>query len=168
MKKVYLDCDGVILDTINTSYQMIKKMSLTTEDEIRGFYRSISWEQLIFESGEIDNAISKIKELSSYFDISILTHVNSENEERVKLKYFGDKLPGINVIPVPRVIEKADFIEPNGAILVDDFLPNLEYWEKKGGIPVKFSNSDKECPYVKITDLLQLKEINFRSKGRIK
>lgn len=168
MKKVYLDCDGVILDTISKSYQMIKAMSLTTEDEIRGFYRSISWEQLIIESGEIDNATSKIKELSNYFDISILTHVNSENEERVKLKYFSEKLPGIAVIPVPRRIEKADFIEPNGAILVDDFLPNLEYWEKKGGIPVKFSNSEKECPYVKITDLLQLKDIDFRSKERIK
>ena len=108
------------------------------------------------------------RNLSNYFDISILTQVNSESEERVKLKYFGENLPGISVIPVPRKIEKADFIEPNGAILVDDFLPNLEYWEKKGGIPVKFSNSGKECPYIKITDLLQLKDIDFRSKERIK
>lgn len=168
MKKLYLDCDGVILDTISRSYEMIKEMSLTTEDEIRGFYRNISWEQLIVESGEIDNAISKIKELSYYFDISILTHVNSDNEEKVKLEYFDKRLPGIMVIPVPRMIEKADYIEPNGAILVDDFLPNLEYWEKKGGIPVKFSDSDKECPYTKITDLLQLKNIDFRSKERIK
>lgn len=168
MKKLYLDCDGVILDTINRSYQIIEEMGLTTEDERRKFYRNVSWEKLILESGEIDNAISKIKVLSNYFDISILTHVNSKSEEEVKLKYFEEHLPGIDVIPVPRMIEKADFTHPNGAILVDDFMPNLEYWEKKGGIPVKFSDSDKECKYIKVTDLLQLINIEFRSKERIK
>lgn len=168
MIKLYLDCDGVILDTINRSYQMIKEAGITDEMEVRKFYSSISWEKLIRESGEIDNSISKIKELVKYFDVEILTHVNSDNEAMVKKKYFAGVLPGVNVITVPKNIAKADFVDPEGAILVDDFSPNLEYWEEKGGISVKFSDSGKECPYIVITDLLQLLDIEFKNKIKVK
>lgn len=168
MIKLYLDCDGVILDTINRSYQMIKEAGITDEMEVRKFYSSISWEKLIRESGEIDNSISKIKELVKYFDVEILTHVNSDNEAMVKKKYFAGVLPGVNVITVPKNIAKADFVDPEGAILVDDFSPNLEYWEEKGGISVKFSDSGKECPYIIITDLLQLLDIEFKNKIKVK
>ena len=34
MTKLYLDCDGVILDTINMSYKMIKNKGLTNEKDI--------------------------------------------------------------------------------------------------------------------------------------
>ena len=63
MKKLYLDCDGVILDTINKSYEMIKSKNLQSEEDIRSFYRDLDWEELIILSGEIDDAISKIKKL---------------------------------------------------------------------------------------------------------
>ena len=159
MKKLYLDCDGVILDTINKSYEMLKEMSIFDDNEVQNFYRNLSWDKLIEDSGEIDNAISKIKELTKYFDVSILTHVNSINEEEAKIKYFGNVIPEVMVISVPKTTQKADMVDTTSAILVDDFLPNLEYWEEKGGIPVKFSDSDKECPYTKITDLLELIDI---------
>jgi len=168
MQKLYLDCDGVILDTINKSYQMIKEMGITGETEVRKFYNTISWERLIIDSGEINNSISKIKELSKYFDIEILTHVYTDDEADAKVRYFASVLPGINVITVPKTIAKADYVDPEGAILVDDFSPNLEYWEEKGGISVKFSDSGKECSYIIITDLLQLLEINFKDKIRVK
>lgn len=164
MKKLYLDCDGVILDTINKSYEMLKEMAISNEAEVQNFYRNLSWDKLIKDSGEIDNAISKIKELTKYFDVSILTHVNSVNEKEAKIKYFNEVLPGIEVISVPKTMQKADMVDPTDAILVDDFLPNLEYWEEKGGIPIKFSDSDKECPYTKITDLLELIDIFCKEK----
>ncbi len=163
-RKLYLDCDGVILDTIKKSYEIIQDKKLTTDDEIRLFYENINWRELIIISGEIDNSIFKIKVLSEHFDIEILTHVNSDNEIKAKLEYFKKELPDINVIPVPKSIDKCDKINPNGAILVDDFLTNLEKWKNKGGIPIKFSDTGKECEFTTITDLLQLLEIDFDNK----
>ena len=63
MQKLYLDCDGVILDTINYTYQIIKERGIS-EDKIDDFYKNLSWETLIEEAGEINNSIEKIKELS--------------------------------------------------------------------------------------------------------
>ena len=163
-RKLYLDCDGVILDTIKKSYEIIENQNLTTEDEIHVFYKNINWEELIIISGEIDNSISKIRQLSSQFDIEILTHVNSENEAKAKFTYFAKELPDINVIPVPKSIDKCDMIHPNGAILVDDFIHNLEKWKEKGGIPIKFSDSGKECDFITITDLMELLDIDFENK----
>lgn len=160
MQKIYLDCDGVILDTINKSSKMLKQQSLTTEEEVRAFYCNICWEKLIIESGEINNAINKIKKLMKHFDITILTHVNSEKEVQSKLKYFNKELPNINVITVPKTIEKADYVNPVNIVLVDDSSSNLEYWKKKGGIPIKFSDSDEEEQYIVINDLLELLNLN--------
>lgn len=159
MQKLYLDCDGVILDTINMTYKMLRDKNITEYSEIEEFYRNVNWDVLIIESGEIDNSIDKIKKLINYFDVEILTHVNSEGEVIAKLNYFNKVLPEVNVITVPKEIKKADFMSPNGAILVDDYLPNLEYWYEKGGIPIKFSDSGKDCKYEVITDLLDLLKI---------
>lgn len=168
MKKLYLDCDGVILDTINKSYQMLKEEGITGETEVRKFYSNINWEKLIEDSGEINNGVSKIKELTKYFDVEILTHVNSENEAKVKVEYFAKVLPGIKVITVPKEINKADYVEPTNCILVDDFAPNLDYWQKKSGIPVKFSDSGKEYDYLAISDLLELINLFVKKKIKIK
>mgnify|MGYP003178254337 CR=1 FL=1 len=133
MTKLYLDCDGVILDTINMSYKMIKNKGLTNEKDIE-----------------------KIKELTKVYDVEILTHVNSDGEIIAKLNYFKEVLPEVKVIAVPKEIKKADVVDPKGNILVDDFLGNLDYWHEKGGISIKFSDSGKKCIYQTITDLSEL------------
>lgn len=156
MTKLYLDCDGVILDTINMSYKMIKNKGLTNEKDIEHFYKNLSWEELIIEAGEINNSIEKIKELTKVYDVEILTHVNSDGEIIAKLNYFKEVLPEVKVIAVPKEIKKADAVDPKGNILVDDFLGNLDYWHEKGGISIKFSDSGEECIYQTITDLSEL------------
>ena len=94
--KLYLDCDGVILDTINMSYKMIKNKGLTNEKDIEHFYKNLSWEELIIEAGgEINNSIEKIKELTKVYDVEILTHVNSDGEIIAKLNYFKEVLPEV-------------------------------------------------------------------------
>ena len=165
--KLYLDCDGVILDTINFTYKMIKERGIS-EDKIDDFFKNLSWENLIEEAGEINNSIEKIKELSKYFDVEILTHVNSEEEIREKFKYFTKVLPDIKLNVVPKIIKKGDIVNVKGAIIVDDFMPNLEYWYEMGGIPIKFSDTNKECKFTKINDLLELLEIDFLNKVKIK
>lgn len=156
MTKLYLDCDGVILDTINMSYKMLKEKGIEREEEKKDFYRNLSWEELIIEAGEINNSIEKIKELTKVYDVEILTHVISEGEIIAKENYFKEVLPEVKVIAVPKEIRKADAVDPKGNILVDDFLGNLDYWYEKGGISIKFSDSGKECIYQTITDLSEL------------
>ncbi len=167
MLKLYLDCDGVILDTINKSYDYFDKHGIKFEDQnaIRKYYQDLDWNKFIIEAGEIDNSISKIKEIiaSNLYEVNILTHVNSDNEIEAKKKYFSKHLPGVNIIGVPKGIKKTDYIEAKGNILVDDYLGNLDDWYQKGGIPVKFSNRNKECRYTKITDLRDL--INLKIKN---
>ena len=119
MTKLYLDCDGVILDTINMSYKMIKNKGLTNEKDIEHFYKNLSWEELIIEAGEINNSIEKIKELTKVYDVEILTHVNSDGEIIAKLNYFKEVLPEVKVIAVPKEIRKADAVDPKGNILID-------------------------------------------------
>lgn len=159
MTKLYLDCDGVILDTINMSYKMLKEKGIEREEEKEDFYRNLSWEELIIEAGEINNATDKIKKLTEIYDVAILTHVISEGEIIAKENYFKAVLPNVKVISVPKGTKKADAVDPKGTILVDDFLPNLDYWHEKGGISIKFSDSGKECIYQTITDLSELLEL---------
>jgi len=168
MQKLYIDCDGVILDTINKSYQMLKEANITTESEVSKFYNSIDWNNLIEISGQINDSINKIKELTKYFDVEILTHVYSEHEANAKKEYFDKVLKGINVIAVPKTIKKADFVNPTGCILVDDYSSNLMYWEEKGGISVKFSDHEENCPYAVISDLLELIELYVKNKIKVK
>ena len=164
MKKLYLDCDGVILDTINKGYSKIK--GALTDEEKSIFFKNLDWDEFIIESGEIDNAIEKIKILCNYFDVAILTHVNSEKEAISKIKYFSISLPDVKVLTVPKEIKKADFVSPDGAILVDDYMPNLEYWYQMGGVPVKFSSTNKECKFMKVTNLLELLDLPLEGKRK--
>lgn len=167
MQKLYLDCDGVILNTINTSYRILKEKGIKDEDEVRKFYFNLDWYNLIIKSGEINDSIVKIKELLSLYDISILTHVNSDNEVAAKKKYFDEVLPGVEVITVKKRIAKADYVNPQGAILVDDFTPNLDYWNQKGGISIKFSDNGNSSKYPTISDLSELANIKMKTKLKI-
>ena len=48
---------------------------------------------------------------------------------------------------------KCDIVDCKNTILVDDYTRNLELWENKGGIPIKFSTTDKIYPYISINNL---------------
>lgn len=165
MIKLYLDCDGVILDTIDPAYEQIKKSGKElNEESVMNYYQNLNWYNFILEVGDIKNALEKIKLLllSECFDIKILTHVHSDVEKEAKIKYFSEVLPNVPVITVPKSIAKADYVDATGAILVDDFTPNLDYWYEKGGIPIKFSSRNNRSKYTKITDLEDL--INIKEK----
>lgn len=159
MKKLYLYCDGVILDTINPVYEeIIANGKELNEENVINYYQNIDWYEFILRVGDINNAIEKIKKIiaSGEYDVKILTHVHSEKESKGKIKYFREVLPEIEIITVPKSIKKADFVDAKDAILVDDYTPNLDYWYEKGGIPIKFSSKNKRSKYSKITDLEEL------------
>lgn len=155
MIKLYLDFDGVILDTITVTYRIISDKKIITEEEKRAFYSNLDWNYLLKTTPQINDSIDCIKKIiaTNLFDVKILTHITSEAEGIEKRKFIKDLIPELEVITVLRGTEKCDAVDPTDAILIDDYLFNLELWEKKGGIAVKFSDSGKISPYLTIKKL---------------
>ena len=66
MKNLYIDFDGVILDTITPVYNLAKKLNLdvkTQTKEVGLLYSKIDWEELINESPALSDSIDNIKKL---------------------------------------------------------------------------------------------------------
>ena len=163
MKNLYIDFDGVIMDTINKTYQMMDEENIDKSDneEVRKFYENIDWKRLLVEAGEINGAIEKVKKLndSKKFNVSILTHVNSLDEAIEKVKFIRKFYDDITVIPVPKAISKTKMVHTKDAILVDDYTSNLVEWKSEGGIGVKFSIKPKKSHFVVIDDLDKIFEL---------
>ena len=137
---LYIDFDGVILDTVSPMYEEINKKELSKE-ELTSFFEKYPWQNIIKDEYIINDAINKIRKIidTDKFNLAILTHVNSLNEAVLKVKYLRKYFKDITIIPCPKAISKTKMIHTKGAILVDDYAGNLREWEKEGGIPVRFS-----------------------------
>ncbi len=159
---LYIDFDGVILDTITPSYNDIKKLGKKlTEQETREFYANYPWEKVITDEYIINNSIEALKKIinSGKFEVSILTHVNSLNEAVIKIKYIRKYFKDITIIPCPKTISKTKMIHTAGAILIDDYTGNLKEWQKELGVAVKFSKDLKESDFPVINDLSKIIEM---------
>ena len=157
--KLYIDFDGVILDSIEVSYKLIEESGIALVDEnyglIQEYYQKLDWNELLKLCSPINNSIDHLKKLmeSNLYDICILTHVYKEEEIREKQKFIDENIPGINVIYVNKKDNKCDVVDCQSAILVDDFMGNLDLWEEKGGIPIKFSTTGKSYKCMSIDNL---------------
>ena len=71
--KLYLDFDGVILDTAEIADKKMIDLNLTEIDEIDNYYKNIDWYLLMKEAKQINNSLSNIKKLidSNLYDIEI-------------------------------------------------------------------------------------------------
>lgn len=169
MKNLYIDFDGVIMNTIEITYEELKKLNLDSDnledqEKIRNFYASIDWNELLNKKASIINdAIKCIKKLidSEQFNIAILSHVNSLDEAIEKVKYIRKHFKDITFIPVPRDIEKTEMVHVEDAILIDDYAGNLEAWKKAGGVAIKFSTKLNGKGFVVIDRLDQILELSY-------
>ena len=164
MKNLYIDFDGVILDTITPVYNLAKKLNIdvkTQTKEVGLLFSKIDWGTLIEESVELSNSINSIKKLkdSKKFNISILTHIGSLKEAEAKIKFINNIFDDLTIIPVPKSCSKAMMTQTKDAILVDDYSGNLKEWESSGGIGVKFSKEKEESDFISITALDELIDI---------
>ena len=166
MKNLYIDFDGVILDTITPVYNLAKKLNLdvkTQTKEVGLLYSKIDWEELINESPALSDSIDNIKKLkaSKKFNISILTHVNSLKEAAAKIRFINGLFNDLTIIPVPKSCSKTMMTQTEGAILVDDYSGNLKEWKESGGIAVKFVRELENGKYTEITSLEELLNMKF-------
>lgn len=175
MYNLYIDFDGVVWDTWPGFYEHVKNVNEVLYDkwinnnlddndsqELVTILRSIDWASFLEKTKPLNNSLYHIMQLynTGLFNITILTHCNSENESLNKIKLVANVLPLIKIITVSKDVSKTDVVDPVGAILVDDYGKNIEVWEVNGGIGIKYVPSIKpNYPYHQIESLDQVMNI---------
>lgn len=160
MKQLYIDFDGVILDTMTKSYKELEKEHIDKHDQekVMEFFRKLDWKKLIEETDVINDSINEIKKIcaSKKFNVYILTHINSTNEMVEKIKFLHKNLPSVTIVSVPKEIPKTEVVNPSAAILIDDYSGNVKEWQKKLGIGIKFVKELEGSDYPEITHLSEV------------
>lgn len=165
MKNLYIDFDGVILDTITTTYRIMEELNISHDDIEKKtiFFESLDWKNIIAVTKEINDSISCIQKIidSKLFDVAILTHVNSLDEIVEKVKFIRSNLDHVTIIPVPKAVSKTKMVNAHDSILIDDYSGNLVEWELAGGIGVRFSLELESKGYHVIDRLDQILELEL-------
>ncbi|MBR3161697.1 MAG: hypothetical protein IKF19_03095 [Bacilli bacterium] len=158
---LYIDFDGVILNTIDVASDMYFGNKKHIGYPSRDFYESIDWEKLIDNCHEINNSLTNLSKIikSNLYNVKILTHIVCNKEKEAKTKYLKRIFPDLEVITVFKDYNKCDVVDCKGAILVDDYTKNLDLWESNGGISIKFSHKKKKYNYITISNLNSLLDI---------
>lgn len=160
MKELYIDFDGVIIDTIPFLYKAMEesKIDASNEEEKRDFFSKYDFSKIINDKNILNDSINCIEKLkrSNIFQISILTHINSLEEGIVKVNYLRKYFKDITIVLTPKQLEKTEMVHSKGAILVDDYSGNLRVWESKGGIPIRFSKEREKSHFTTISRLDEL------------
>lgn len=162
--KLYCDCDGVLFNTIDVAYDMMRELGcdMHNRHEINYYFKKVvDWNEIFRRSSIINNSIEKVqilKDSYAFKDVKILTCLSGNSEEeRLKRMIFGELLPGINVITVQYGIPKA-LVIPNlkESILVDDEKRNCLKWAQYGGVAILFSREVIDLKNNIINDLLDI------------
>lgn len=160
MKRLYIDFDGVVMDTIPLLYGALETSGtdVTDNKEVTRFFSTYDFDLIVNDENILNDSINCINKLveSKKFEISFLTHVNSIPEGVSKINYLRKKFKNITIIIVPKEISKTKMVHSEGAILVDDYSGNLSEWESTGGIAVRFSKELESKGYKVINSLDQL------------
>ena len=165
MINLYIDFDGVLVDTINETYKMLADLGIDLNDteRVNKFYRELDWDSVLANTKEINDAFENIKllEASGLYRVCILTTVHSCNEMKAKVSFIRSRNKSINIICVPKGIEKCDMVDPRNSILIDDYGGNLKSWISNKGIGIKFAKeqSGKYITINSLNELLKSKEI---------
>lgn len=158
MKNLYIDFDGVILDTIRVTYDMVDRLEINREnfEKMSEFYENLNWKKVLSLTPIINDAFNCIDRLlkCGKFNIAILTHVNSLDESVAKINYIRKYTKEVTIIPVPREVSKTKMCNIEDSILVDDYSGNLKEWEKEGGIGIQFSTDLTNDKGFKVIDKL--------------
>ncbi|MFA5602461.1 MAG: hypothetical protein WDA21_01845 [Bacilli bacterium] len=150
-RKLYIDFDGVIVDTITKPYQYFNENNMNSE-EVTEYYKNLDWNIFLKESPSVPESIETLNEIveNNIYEVNILTHVTSLNELEEKINFLTSNIKNcqnVNIIGVPKKISKFDMVDPKNNILVDDYSGNLIEWEVHGGIGIKFSNKKNDKFY---------------------
>lgn len=160
---LYSDCDGVLYNTIDTAFEIMRQngVNMNSHDAIDKFFRyNLDWDEVFKKSDVINNAIEKLKILKCsklFSDIIILTRLSGNpKEERVKREVFSFDLPGIRVITLDFGLSKAEVVNAENNILIDDEIKNTIPWQKANGGAILFKKDVCDLENDIIGDLLDI------------
>ncbi len=165
--KLYIDCDGVLLDTIRVLYRDFdiyhKNKPLVSMTD---WLKFIDWSKVLHEAGALNDSVEvvktfpidkynisikaqhgerKVKYVFKPIDgLAILTTVQSSEEAFQKIKYIRELGIEHEIIIVPAGCDKNEVVPAKGNILVDDHKENLKKWQAAGGIAIQFHQTKKE------------------------
>ena len=135
---IYVDCDGVIMDTERRIMDAFESMPLAhREERIKEFIRQLDWYDWMCECGQINNAIGVLASLPPEH-ISILTTVQTVAEGAAKVRYFREHGLKNNIIITPEGCAKSQMVSAKGNILIDDHKENLKAWRAAAGTAIQF------------------------------
>ena len=164
---LYSDFDGVILNTIDTSFDIMRENNCNMNDgnEIDYFFRRLlNWEEVYSKSVIINDAINKLlflKKANIFQDIIVLTKLSGNyNEERIKRDFLYEVLPEISIITLQYGLKKSSVVNPVGNILLDDETRNCIQWNDANGTAVLFNNRVIDYENDIINDILDITKTN--------
>lgn len=138
-KNIYLDLDGVILDSERLVVERKSNYPNLSWDE---FFENLNWQELLKESKEINSSVKIIKELQKIRNgLIILTKVHTLSEMQAKtLEMRENRGIDLPLIFVPPHIKKSQIVIPrNNELLIDDSMKNINDWNNNGGKGVLFT-----------------------------
>lgn len=147
---IYIDLDGVIIDTVDRIKSLKNSYPELSWEE---FSKKVEWDKFLKESPIINDGISFIKE-SIDKNIVIITKTNCLEEQIAKINYLRGL--GINnlIIVIPPKLWKTDFVVPkSNDFLIDDNYENILDWNEKGGKGILFQLDDKYKDCISINNL---------------
>lgn len=164
-RRKYVDFDGVIKDTYQPLFEDYWEKRKNGEyiDDTEHVIKK-DWIYVLAKSPIINDAIKILNEVDNSV---VCTRVHSlENEGVAKIRDMRELGLKCDIILVPYQLKKTDVVDPEGNILVDDAIFNLDDWVHDGGFPIFFdkdgTNVDgwgrENTKYVKTRSLEILKK----------
>ena len=137
MRKIYIDCDGVILDSITNLCLQKEKLGLYNHIDPDEFYKFFEiadknpslWEEVIIKAESLNKSVEIIRSVEDYKNITILTKIHSLKEMDLKVKklrYLCNITSPIVFVPGP--FDKNEIVDATGNILIDDSEYNIKKW----------------------------------------
>lgn len=165
---LYIDFDGVIVDTMTPTYKMLEELGIDTSfdnPKAKEFYSNLDWVKLLRTTPQINDPFKSIKQIrkQGLYTPIFLPKVNSMQEMDAKVDYIRKYDPDTPIIFVPKNSNKSTMVNPHNAILADDSNWNLYSWREDGGIPVKFSKQE-DPNFITIQSLEELSKPKFMRK----
>ena len=90
--KIYIDFDGVILDTDTTIDKTIKSINVDKKEYIK----NCDWNQLLSNTDVINNSLEYLRK--SKKDINLLSKISTLDEGIAKIKYLRNNNINMNML----------------------------------------------------------------------
>ena len=137
-RRLYIDFDGVVMDTIPFLYSALEKseVDLSNEREVSIFFATYDFNKIINDENILNDSIECINKLvaSDLFEISFLTHVNSLTEGCVKVEYLRNKFKAISR---GKILDTSKTFDENSLLVLDK-----TYQDEAISIVMNFSASE--------------------------